>query len=231
MTEQCLILVGGRGTRLGALTDTTPKPLIPVAGRPFLDWLIERLAGFGITEIVLLAGYLGERFVERYEGKRIGGAALRCVIETAPAGTGGALASVPELAETFFMMNGDSLFDVDLAALAALPAEGDWLGKLALRRLEDTSRSGLVTVEGERIVGFAERGGAHPGLINGGVYLLRRAILDHVGPPPCSIERDVFPGLAEQGRLWGKAFDGYFIDIGVPADLARAQTEIPGRNR
>ncbi|MBF0333064.1 MAG: nucleotidyltransferase family protein [Alphaproteobacteria bacterium] len=232
MVEQCLILVGGRGTRLGRLTDDTPKPLVPVAGRPFLDWLLERLAGRGLAEIVLLAGYLGERFVERYDGKRIGATALRCVIEDAPRGTGGALAAVPGLAEEFFMMNGDSLFDVDLAALAGLPADEGWLGKLALRGLPDTSRSGVVTVSSEgRIDGFAERGGPEPGLINGGVYLLRRAILDRLLPSPCSIERDVFPALAAEGRLWGRAFDAYFIDIGVPEDLARAQIEVPRRHR
>ncbi len=226
MMEQCVLLVGGRGTRLGALTEATPKPLLPVAGRPFIEYLIERAAAFGVGEVVLLTGYLGEQF-DGYHHSRHLGTRVRCVREPAPLGTGGALRAAPGLAESFVLMNGDTFFDVDPKDLADLPAPADWLGKMALRRLAATPRSGVVTLSGSRITAFAERGDGGPGLINGGIYVLRRAVLAEIGDGPCSLEGDVLPRLAAAGRLHGKAYDGYFIDIGIPADLARAQTEMP----
>lgn len=228
--EQCVILVGGRGSRLGALTEQTPKPLMPVAGRPFLDYLLDHVTAFPLRRIILLAGYLGDALRAGYEGRVVAGARIEVVVEPEPLGTGGALTvAADRLDERFFLLNGDSLFDVDLADLADLPAADGWLGKLALRRIDDTSRSGLVDLAGGRITAFQERGPGGPGLINGGVYLLDRRLLSRIAGVPCSIERDLFPGLAAEGRLHGKLYDGYFIDIGVPQDLARAQTELPAR--
>lgn len=219
--SQCLVLVGGRGTRLGALTDALPKPMVPVAGKPFLDHVLGFLGRFAFREIVLLAGYCSRPIVERY------GSRHRVVVEREPRGTGGALLEMGDsLAPSFIMLNGDSLFDIDLRALA----EGDpGLGRLALRRAPDTSRSGAVRLDGERIVEFKEKAGGGAGLINGGIYLLRRAIVERIGAVPCSIEREVFPRLAAEGLLSGKVFDGYFIDIGVPADLERARHELGDR--
>lgn len=226
--SQGIFLVGGRGTRLGTLTDHMPKPLMPVGGRPFLDWPILWAARQGVSEIVLLAGYLADRIAALYDGRIVAGARLRCLAEPEPQGTGGALrfaASV--LAPRFFLANGDTLFDVPLARLAA--AGTGRSACLALRRLEDTGRSGVVRLEADgRIAAFAERGDGRPGLVNGGVYVLGREIVEAI-PGPCSLERDVFPGLAAAGMMGGEVCDGYFVDIGVPQDLARARSEIPAR--
>lgn len=227
--RQAAILVGGRGTRLGALTQATPKPLLPVAGRPFLDIVIERLAAQGIADIVLLCGYLADQMFARYHGSRQAGASIRCVTEPAAAGTAGALLAARDvLADEFVLTNGDSLFDCDLAALAALPVADDWMARLALRRAADTGRAGIVSLDGSRITGFAERGEpGRPGVMNAGIYMLRRAVLDQVGPLPCSLEKDIFPRLAATGRLYGLVSEGFFIDIGIPEDLERAQTLSP----
>lgn len=227
---QCILLVGGRGSRLGALTDDLPKPLMPVAGRPFLDHLLDRLAAYPFREILLLAGYKGERIVETYAGRRVGGACVDVLIEPAPLGTAGGLAAAAHRLETrFFLLNGDSLFDVDLSRLAAAGENGGWLSCLALRRVAETGRAGTVDLDGGRIAAFHERGPGGPGLINGGVYLMDRAIAARIGAPPCSMERDVFPALAAEGALRGVVLDGYFIDIGIPADLERARRDLAPR--
>ncbi len=220
-----VILAGGRGTRLGALTSDCPKPMLTVGDRPFLDHLITHLARQGLTEVLLLAGWQGARMRAAYDGRRVAEATVSVVVEPEAMGTGGALRfAADRLAPPFALVNGDTLFDVDVQALAASP--GDWAAAMALRHLDDTSRSGCVTLEDGRVTGFRERGDGGPGRVNGGVYVVRPGLLDAI-PGPCSLERDIFPGQAAAGRLAGQVFAGLFIDIGVPADLARAQTIVP----
>jgi D-glycero-D-manno-heptose 1,7-bisphosphate phosphatase len=232
--RQALILVGGRGTRLGALAQDTPKPLMPIAGDVrFLDYLIENIARHGVEEIILLAGHLGEQVEARYAGRTVRGARIDVVREPAPAGTAGALTYVADrLDDEFLMSNGDSYFDVNYLALSAALAPGD-LGALALRRVDDAGRFGRVSFARGRIIAFHEkdvdwRGAA---LISGGVYVLRRAVLGLIGAPPCSIETDVFPRLAAEGRLAGVSGEGFFIDIGLPETLAQCRDELPARMR
>ncbi|SBW01505.1 Mannose-1-phosphate guanylyltransferase (fragment) [uncultured Alphaproteobacteria bacterium] len=231
--EQCVVLVGGRGSRLGTLTDELPKPLMPVAGRPFLFHLLDRLAIYPFREILLLAGYKGDRIAEACRGRTAGNARIEVLIEPRPLGTGGSLtAAETQLAEHFFLLNGDSLFEIDLDRLAAPPFVQPSLSRLALRRVPETGRAGTVELSGERIVAFHERGPGGAGLINGGVYLMTRRIVDRIDRLPCSLERDIFPRLADEDRLEGMILDGYFIDIGIPADLERARAELaPSGNR
>jgi D-glycero-D-manno-heptose 1,7-bisphosphate phosphatase len=231
MSEQAVLLVGGRGTRLGALTADTPKPLLPVAGRPFLSHLVERLAAQGFRELLLLTGYLASEFeaVRADWGGR--GVTVTCRVESEPAGTGGALhLALPDLAPEFLLLNGDSLFAIDLADFAAPPLPSGIDARLALRAMSVADRYGTVQLEQGRIVGFQPRTpGGGPGLINGGVYRLRRDAVALLSSFPCSLEADIFPKLATAGRLEGRVFDGYFLDIGIPADFARAQADFaPG---
>jgi D,D-heptose 1,7-bisphosphate phosphatase len=234
--RQAVILCGGRGTRLGALTADTPKPLLPVCDVPFLDRLLFELGRHGIRHILLLAGF-GAGQIREYAAttgiKTRFGLEIDVAVEPEPAGTGGALWHARErLDDEFFLLNGDSWFDINLLHLAVrLASDPAALGVLALRRLKDASRYGAVTLAGNRIAGFAERPPAPgPGLVSGGVYALRRAVVDSLAAEG-SLEREVFPILAEAGRLRGFAYDGYFVDIGVPEDLARARREIPERQR
>lgn len=220
MVEQMVILAGGLGSRLGALVRDLPKPLLPVGDLPFIEILMAWAAAQGVTRFVISAGYLGAEAVARYDGQRLFGADISVVVEPQPAGTGGALTWLRDrLNDRFFLVNGDSLFDVPLAALD-LPE--DSLGTLALRHLDDTGRAGVVETQGRRITAFKERGDAgQSGQINGGVYLLRRALIAHCAAV-CSLEREVFPVLAARGLLTGQTFDGLFIDIGIPQDYQRA---------
>jgi D-glycero-D-manno-heptose 1,7-bisphosphate phosphatase len=231
-TRQAVILVGGKGTRLGSLTMEAPKPMMAIGNKPFIHLLIEEIARHGFQDIILLCGHLAERIYSVFDGITVLDARVRCVVEPQPMGTGGALQhAVDLLNEEFLLLNGDSLFDLNLLDLQTLADGGDWLGKVALRSLPDTRRYGTVALAGVRITAFAEKAANGPGLINGGVYMLKREVVDLIQHIPCSLELDILPKLVAQERLLGRAYSGYFIDIGIPEDLQRAQAELPIRKR
>jgi D-glycero-D-manno-heptose 1,7-bisphosphate phosphatase len=228
-TTQLVLLAGGRGTRLGDHSKTTPKPLIPVAGKPFIQHLIEEFRRFGFTRCLILAGHLGDQ-VERFaEAKPVEGVAIDVLIEPEPLGTGGALRFAKErLEESFLLTNADSLFAFNYLDLVRPPEEPGWLAKMALRWVEPADRYGVVETDGTRVSAFRERGesGAR-GLINGGIYLLKREIAHEIGPGMVSLEREIFPALAPQGRVFGAIYDGPFIDIGVPDALVASAQFVP----
>jgi D,D-heptose 1,7-bisphosphate phosphatase len=226
--RQACILVGGMGARLGDMTRSVPKPLLEIApGVSFLDVVIEQLARQGFTDVVLLAGYLGHLVRERYEGRKFGPALVRVLVEPEPRGTGGAVAYARNvIAPRFVLLNGDSFFDINIRALAAKAADTEAL--VALRRVSDLSRYGTVDLEGNRIVRFREKAPdvTESALINTGVYVLEASVLDRIRTLPCSIERDIFPALAQEGRLAGDIREGYFLDIGLPETLERGRREL-----
>lgn len=227
---QAVILVGGKGTRLGALTAATPKPLMPMSdGRPFLDHLIENVARQGVGRILLLAGHFGEQITARYHGRLIGRAHVDVIVEPEPAGTAGALLlAAPALDDAFYLMNGDSIIDINLRSLDA--AAGDSLFAMAVREVDNAGRYGSVAMDAEgRVIRFEEKrpDSDQPGRINAGVYLLRRDVLDLIDRTPMSIESDVFPRLAERKAIVAVPASGYFIDIGLPDTLERAALEVP----
>lgn len=225
MVEQAVFLVGGLGTRLGELTRATPKPMLDVGGQPFLDYLIENARRHGLTKIVLLCGFQADVVADRYAADP----GITIVREPAPAGTGGALRYAADvLDERFFLFNGDTLFDFNLLAL--IPAF-DGLATLALRPQAPGKRSGWVALDGARIRAFHPPETGPGGPINAGVYLMSRDILSRIGQPPVSLEGEVFTALASENALSSHLTEGYFIDIGVPEDFARAQSEVPARRR
>lgn len=228
MLKQAVFLVGGLGTRLKSLTKNTPKPLIVVHHRPFIDILIEEAARQGFTDILLLSGFLGEQMTARYDGQTVRGAAVRVLVEPEPLGTGGALKfALPHLSERFLLANGDTFFDINLRALAAdVPPGG---GVMALRSGVTGTRYGRVGLEGGHVLRFHAPGEQAHGPINGGIYALDRAVVARIGDGPVSLEGAVFPQLAEEGLLRGETFGNYFIDIGIPEDLERARAELPAR--
>ena len=231
--RQCAVLVGGIGTRLGALTANAPKPLLPCGDRPFLGWLLREFVRFGVEEFVLLTGHLSEQVEARVaELSALMPREVRVVVsrEPARAGTGGAVFHARErLAERFLLCNGDSLFDCNLARLlSAGGSDGTGVaGRMFLHRLDDASRYGVVALSGDRVTDFRERPRAGVGgVINAGIYLFNRRLLDDLSPS-CSLETDILPRLAARGVLRSTVGEGYFRDIGTPEDYASAEQEIP----
>lgn len=233
--RQAVILAGGLGSRLGSLTAATAKPVLEVGGKPFLFWLMRELQRFGVERFLLLTGHAAaaaEQTVRDLAATLPRPAEIAFSREPAPLGTGGALLhAAAQLDERFLLLNGDTLFDGNLALLlaaaAAQPAAVE--AHMLLRAVDDVGRYGVATLEGARITHFAARAAAAAaGLTNAGVYVLDRRVLARLHPGG-SLEQDVLPRLAASGRLHGLAAQGWFIDIGTPADLARARTELPGR--
>ena len=228
MIQQALILCGGLGTRLGELTATTPKPLLNVGGRPFLDALLHELGRHGIRDVVLLAAFESQQ-IRDYAATTVVarkfGMTVSVSVEPDQAGTAGAIYHTRDrLADQFLLLNGDSWFNFNLLSL---PDLGNFDVMMTVRELEDASRSGVVELSDNRVTSFRERPTQPgPGLVNAGVYALTRQVVDEF-PETGSLERDVLPRLVSENRVGGVIRQGYFIDIGVPESYERAQTEIP----
>jgi D-glycero-D-manno-heptose 1,7-bisphosphate phosphatase len=187
--------------------------------------VIANLEAQGVEEVILTVGYRAEAF-EAWRSRAPIGVGLSVFVEEEPLGTGGALPLLGEwLDPTFLVLNGDTLFDVPLLALAALRAEASAVGALALRAVGDVARYGEVRLDGSVVSAFAEKGRTGPGLINGGVYVFAREVVERI-PSPGSIERDLLPALAAEGSLVGLPSDGFFVDIGVPETFEDAQTSV-----
>jgi len=229
-----LVLCGGLGTRLRAVYSDGPKALAPVGGRPFLGYMLDWLQRQGVHRVVLCVGFRAQQIRELYpEGK--GELEIHYSVESEPLGTAGAVKNAEGLidAERFFVLNGDSLANVSLADLLAFHCAHGAEATLATVAVDAAARYGSVLLDGEgRVTGFLEKSaGASSGRqnVNAGVYVLERGVLARMpAGHAVSFEREVFPALAGSG-LYGFQTNGSFIDIGVPEDLASAQTEIPGR--
>jgi D-glycero-alpha-D-manno-heptose 1-phosphate guanylyltransferase len=222
---EAIILAGGLGTRLRPAVPDLPKPLAPVAGRPFLAIVLDSLSRQDIETVVLSVGYRHECIRAEF-GDTYSGLALRYAIEAKPLGTGGAirLAAAQCVGPEVFVVNGDSYVALDYCAmLSAHLATGSRLS-VCIAEVPDASRYGSVVLEDGRIVRFLERGAKGPGRINAGVYLIRRDLLDGMALPEAfSFERDVLAEHAAELKPLAFKASGTFIDIGVPADYAKAQ--------
>lgn len=223
---ECVVLAGGKGTRLRSVVSDLPKCMAPVAGRPFLAWLLDDLREAGFDHIILSLGYKHEA-VEAWVATRPDRDSITCVVEEEPLGTGGGvrLALRQAREDAVFILNGDTFFGIDYPAMQAFHRQSGAQATLALKPLRDFDRYGEVTLDGEgRITAFREKRPCAEGLINGGVYLLQRDALAEM-PERFSLEKDYFEPKAESADLAGFRSEGYFIDIGIPADYARAQRD------
>jgi NDP-sugar pyrophosphorylase family protein len=221
------ILAGGLGTRLRPAVGDCPKVLARVHGRPYLAYLLDRLADAGLREVVLLTGYQADQ-VQRALGETYRGMQLIHSPEPEPLGTAGAVRwALPKLAAPLLLLlNGDSCCEVDLAAFRDFHDRTAAHVSLVLTEVADTSRYGQVRVTSAgRVVRFGEKeqaGGR--GWINAGVYLIPRPLIEAVpGGRPASLERDLFPQWLGRGvRVHGFRCTGRFIDIGTPSSYAEA---------
>ena len=223
-----VMLVGGLGTRLQSVLPSTPKPLARVGKMPFLELLVRQLRSQGIRRIVMCTGHLASQIEQEFGDGRKWDVAIDYSQELQPLGTAGAVKLAEgylKQASEFVVMNGDSFLELDLRQFAQFHRKHGGLVSLAVRKVPDAARYGTVHMDANhRVVGFSEKtGAAAPGVINGGVYVFNRAVLDQVPQGPASFEKDVFPRVLEQG-VYALEQHGMFIDIGTPEDYARAQT-------
>jgi D-glycero-alpha-D-manno-heptose 1-phosphate guanylyltransferase len=240
MTNRCVILAGGFGTRLKSVVDDRPKVMALVNGRPFLEYQIEYLRQQQITEFVLSTGYKGEMVQEHFstwgsaeEFETTTQIQITFSHESSPLGTGGAiLQAISGLEGALFVLNGDSFFDISLQRMWEVWVRETPKLVMALREADDVSRFGAVDLDNHgRIRAFSEKGShTGAGLINGGVYLFDAAWLRAQAPSTVfSFEKDVLEQCAGQQHLVGVPFSNYFIDIGVPTEYERAQHDFTKR--
>jgi NDP-sugar pyrophosphorylase family protein len=225
---QALILAGGAGTRLRPVLSQLNKPMAPVAGKPFLEYLLLQLKKHEVEEVILCVGYKADLIQAYFATGARWDLQVSYSYETDFLGTAGALKLAEKFVheEDFFVMNGDSLFDIELHTLMRYHREMKARATLALAHVEDTQRYGAISLnELGQIVSFVEKPQVNAAsLINGGVYVFAREVLDLIPEGEAtSLEKDILPKLIGCG-LYGLPSKGYFVDIGVPADYARLQS-------
>jgi D-glycero-alpha-D-manno-heptose 1-phosphate guanylyltransferase len=222
---QAIVLAGGLGTRLRSAVADLPKPMAPVAGRPFLAWILDRLVQAGFERVVLAVGYRHEA-IEQHFGLVYRGMALDYSVEDQPLGTGGAIRLAAQRIDAWpaFVLNGDTFLDLDYRAMLDTHLRGREQMSLAVCRVADVGRYGALDVQDGHVRGFHEKGRPGPGVINAGTYLLSQGVLERIPQGvPFSFEQQLL--VPEVGAIRPAAHqaDGLFIDIGIPEDYARAQ--------
>ena len=226
---EAIVLAGGFGTRLRQLLPDLPKPMAPIADRPFLEILLSMLLHKGFTRVVLSLGFMSEKIISHF-GSRYQGIELVFEVEQQPLGTGGAIRAALARckADHVFVFNGDTYLDLEVDALEHL-----WQSErhplIVVREVPDTARFGKVEIRDGRIYAFLEKGEPGPGLINAGCYVLPKNALDDFPlGKPFSIETEFFAKYLQHVKFSGYVTNGRFIDIGVPEDYKLAQTALVG---
>ena len=226
---EAIVLAGGFGTRLRQVVPDLPKPMAPIAGRPFLEILLSSLTQKGFTRIVLSLGFMSEKII-RHFGNSYLGMQLVYEVESQPLGTGGAIRAALAhcVTDHVFVFNGDTYLDLEVEELERM-----WQAAhnpvIVVRQVPDTARFGRVEILDGRITAFLEKGMSGPGLINAGCYVLPKDALDDFPfGLPFSLETEFFIKYLECLRFDGFVTHGRFIDIGVPETYALAQMELAG---
>jgi len=224
---EAIILAGGFGTRLRQVVPDLPKPMSPIAGQPFLEILLRSLANKGFHRVVLSLGYMADKITSHF-GAALCDIELIYEVEELPLGTGGAVRQAISHCNTdhVYVFNGDTFLDLQVNHV-----EAHWKNNhvpiIIAREVDDTTRYGRLEVSQGKILGFREKGVAGQGLINAGCYVLPVNILQNCQlEDPFSLETDFFIDAVQRQRFDVFITDSYFIDIGMPEDYLRAQTEL-----
>lgn len=227
--KEAIILAGGLGTRLREAVPDLPKVMAPVAGRPFISYIIDHLRMQGITHFVFSLGFKAE-IIEQYLKESYPTLNYVTVTEPEPLGTGGGIRLALQKAkgDEVLIVNGDTLFKVDVENLFARHQQNEAECTLTLKPMSDFDRYGVVQLdENARVLSFQEKRQYSEGLINGGVYLLsKEKFFRRSFPPVFSFEKDYLEAWCHEGTFYGAVQDGYFIDIGIPADYEKAQKDL-----
>ena len=230
--RQCVILVGGKGSRLGELTKDFPKPMLEINEQPFLIYLLDTIERFGFKEIILLASHANKVLIDYFKDLEYKECQIKIIIEEDPLGTGGAIVNAYDyLDDTFFCINGDSVIEGNWLSLKPI-LKKNYDAVIALTEVNNSSRYGSIEISGDRIIEFNEKNKhSGSGLINGGIYILRKKIFKNYKNKFISLEKDIFPNLLLNNQLGGKKVLGYFIDIGTPESLSKAKKRIWSKNK
>lgn len=226
--KQAVLLAGGLGTRLKGVVSDVPKPMADILGRPFLEYQLDYLIDQGIERLVMAIGYKGEiisdHFKDQYKSIKISYA-----IENEPLGTGGAiLNALKDIDDEVCVLNGDTLFEVDLREMYTTWNQSNSDVAMALRKIDNAARFGTVSLDQtDRIVSFNEKDGQEKeGVINGGIYMFNAGLLKNIDlPTKFSIEKDVFEKMLAEIKISGFISTNYFLDIGIPEDYRKAQDD------
>lgn len=219
---QAILLAGGLGTRLRSVVSDRPKPMALIKGRPFLEYVILQLKKYKIYHIIFAVGYKGSMVEEYFGNGEAFGIQISYAYEETLLGTAGAIRNGAKFVteDSVLVLNADTFYQIDYTRLKSLKQEKNLDMALVLREVSDISRYGEAVLEDWKLVGFNEKSAeARRGTINGGVYLLSKALIDQIPEGKVSLENDMIPKWMEQGyRLGGFVNDSYFIDIGIPND-------------
>lgn len=236
---KAIILVGGVGSRMRPLTYERPKQMLPILGVPMIEYVLEWLLHHGVTEAVLSLGYMPDSFVAAYPEGVIAGVKVTYAVEEEPLDTGGAIrfaADYANIDDTFLVVNGDVLTDLNVTELLAFHKDRGAEATIALHPVEDPSRFGVVpTTFSGRVTSFVEkppREEATTNLINAGTYVFEPSVLDRIASTGrVSIERETFPRLAAAETLYAMPDHGYWIDAGTPLAFIEANTFMARESR
>lgn len=225
---ECIVLAGGLGTRLQSVIGLYPKCMAPVNGKPFLHYIFDYLEKQGCTRVILSLGFKHEVITDWLQTQdRI--FAIDYVIEHEPLGTGGGISMALSKAETehIAVLNGDTMFSIDMQGLFAFHRECNADTTLALKEMYDFERYGVVrTDDSQCITAFEEKSYRQHGFINGGVYVIRKqALQDKQLPVKYSFEKDYLEAYVREGKFFGYRSEAYFIDIGIPQDYQKVQED------
>lgn len=224
MTDEAIILAGGLGTRLKSVISDIPKPMAPIKGKPFLEYLLSYLVQFKIKKIVLSVGYKHQHISSHF-GKNYKGIRLLYAVEDKPLGTGGGIINALDHInnDNFFLLNGDTYFEVDLKKLYHLHKKEKAVITLSLLPLEKFSRYGSVMLQGTKITEFMPKKYTLKGLINGGVYVVNRSVFqEYSADKKFSFETDLLQVKCNKLNFHGYISKAPFIDIGIPEDYKKA---------
>ncbi len=231
---KAVVLVGGEGTRLRPLTLSVPKQMLPIAEQPMIERVLGQLARHGVDDVILSLGYLPDAFTKAYPDGIAAGVRLSYAVEPSPLDTAGAVRFAARRAgidDTFVVVNGDVLTEMDLTALVDFHRAHDAEGSISLHPVDDPSAFGVVTTDGTgRVEAFIEKppaGTAPTNLVNGGTYILEPSVVDRVPEGrPVSIERETFAAMVADRTLYALADEAYWLDTGTPETYLMAHRDL-----
>lgn len=217
---EAIILAGGFGTRLKHVVSDVPKPMAPIGNRPFLEYIFEDLEQKGIKHVILAVGYMKEKIKDYFKDK-YKSIEISYSEEDVPLGTGGAIKKALSKCreEDVFIVNGDTFYDIDFREMKKFHIENKSSLTLAVKEMKNFDRYGSLIIEDKKIIKFEEKKPMLQGKINGGIYLIKKSILDEINEESFSFEKEILEN--EKIQKYAYENNGYFIDIGIPEDYYR----------